>query len=98
LLISDAAEVYLNVKQVEMDERITFERQTEVKDNEPVILINKFNIKPEDVNKNCWRPGLGKQQYIPETKARIHFCTTTSWNRRQLCIHQLRSMGIYRAL
>ena len=40
------------LKPVEMDERVTLTAQTvEVKDNEPVILINKFNVKPEDLNK-----------------------------------------------
>jgi heme-degrading monooxygenase HmoA len=40
------------LKRVEMDERVTLTAQTEeVKDNEPVILINKLNVKPENVDK-----------------------------------------------
>jgi hypothetical protein len=39
------------LKSVEMDERVTFEEQAEEKDGMPVILINKFNVKPEDVAK-----------------------------------------------
>jgi quinol monooxygenase YgiN len=37
------------VKIVEMDETITLEKQLE-EDVGPVILINKFNLKPQDVN------------------------------------------------
>lgn len=40
------------LKRVEMDEKVTLAAQTEeVKDNEPVILINKLNVKPENVDK-----------------------------------------------
>jgi quinol monooxygenase YgiN len=37
------------VKIVEMDETITLEKQLE-EDVGPVILINKFNLNPQDVN------------------------------------------------
>jgi hypothetical protein len=36
-------------KLVEMDEKITLSKQMEEKNSGPVILINKFNVKPEDV-------------------------------------------------
>ena len=36
-------------KLVEMDEKITLSKQMEEKKHGPVILINKFNVKPEDV-------------------------------------------------
>jgi quinol monooxygenase YgiN len=41
------------LKRVEMDERVTTAAQAEEvkEDNEPVILINKFNVKPEEVDK-----------------------------------------------
>ena len=35
----------------EMDENVTLAAQLEEKDGRPVILINKFNVKPEDVDK-----------------------------------------------
>ncbi len=37
-------------KLVEMDEKITLSEQMEEKNVGPVILINKFNVKPEDVD------------------------------------------------
>ena len=37
------------VKILEMDETITLEKQLE-EDIGPVILINKFNLDPQDVN------------------------------------------------
>jgi heme-degrading monooxygenase HmoA len=38
------------VKLVEMDEKITLSDQMEEKNVGPVILINKFNVKPEEVD------------------------------------------------
>jgi hypothetical protein len=38
------------LKMVEMDENVTLAAQLEEKDRRPVILINKFNVKPEDVH------------------------------------------------
>jgi hypothetical protein len=37
------------LKQVEMDENVTLAAQLEEKDRRYVILINKFNVKPDDV-------------------------------------------------
>jgi len=37
------------IKVVEMDEKVTFSEQREEKNVGPVILINKFNVKPEGV-------------------------------------------------
>jgi hypothetical protein len=37
------------VKLVEMDEKITLSDQMEEKNVGPVILINKFNLQPEEV-------------------------------------------------
>jgi heme-degrading monooxygenase HmoA len=37
------------LKMIEMDENMTLAAQLEEKDGCPVILINKFNVKPEDV-------------------------------------------------
>jgi hypothetical protein len=37
------------VKLVEMDEKVTFSEQMEEKNVGPVILINKFHVKPEEV-------------------------------------------------
>jgi heme-degrading monooxygenase HmoA len=44
------------VKFVEMDDNVKFSSQLEERDIGPVILINKFNMKPEDVNEflNGW--------------------------------------------
>jgi heme-degrading monooxygenase HmoA len=41
------------LKRVEMDEKVTLAAQMEEvkEDNEPVILINKLNVKPENVDK-----------------------------------------------
>ena len=38
------------VKLVEMDDKITLSEQMEEEDIGPVILINKFNVKPEEVD------------------------------------------------
>jgi hypothetical protein len=38
------------LKMVEMDENITLAAQLEENDGRPLILINKFNVKPEDVD------------------------------------------------
>jgi hypothetical protein len=45
-------------KLVEMDEKITLSMQMEEKNIGPVILINKFNVKPEDVDgfPRAWVP------------------------------------------
>jgi hypothetical protein len=37
------------IKLIEMDENVTFSAQME-ENVSPVILINKFNVKPEDVD------------------------------------------------
>jgi heme-degrading monooxygenase HmoA len=38
------------LKMVEMDENVTLATQLEENDRRPVILINKFNVKPEDAD------------------------------------------------
>src|SRR5919199_2283919 len=38
------------LKMAEMDENVTLAAQWEEKDGRPVILINKFDVKPEDVD------------------------------------------------
>ena len=38
------------VKLVEMDDKITLSEQIEEENVSPVILINKFNVKPEEVD------------------------------------------------
>ena len=38
------------VKLVEMDDKITLSEQMEEENVGPVILINKFNVKPEEVD------------------------------------------------
>jgi hypothetical protein len=38
------------IKLIEMDEKVTFSEQMEEKNVGPVILINKFNVKPEEVD------------------------------------------------
>jgi heme-degrading monooxygenase HmoA len=38
------------IKLVEMDEKVTFSKQMEEKNVGPVIVINKFNVKPEEVD------------------------------------------------
>jgi heme-degrading monooxygenase HmoA len=45
------------LKMVEMDENVTLAAQLEEhSDGRPIILINKFNVKPEDVDQllNAW--------------------------------------------
>jgi heme-degrading monooxygenase HmoA len=53
------------MKLIEMDERITFSDQLE-EDVGPVVVISKFNIKPEDIDKflKSWASGakIMKQQ------------------------------------
>ena len=38
------------LKMVEMDENVTLAAQLEEEGGRPVILINRFNVKPEDVD------------------------------------------------
>jgi hypothetical protein len=38
------------LKMVEMDENVTLAAQSEERDGRPVILTNKLNVKPEDVD------------------------------------------------
>ena len=38
------------IKLIEMDEKVTFSSQME-ENTSPVILINKFNVNPEDVDR-----------------------------------------------
>jgi hypothetical protein len=38
------------IKLVEMTEKVTFSEQREEENVGTVILINKFNVKPEDVD------------------------------------------------
>ena len=38
------------VSLVEMDEKVTLLEQAELKNVSPVILVNKFNVKPEEVD------------------------------------------------
>jgi heme-degrading monooxygenase HmoA len=48
LLIKRSIDVML--KMTEMDEGVTLAKQLDEKDELPVILINKFNVKPEDAD------------------------------------------------
>jgi hypothetical protein len=58
------------VKLVEMDEKITLSEQMEEENVGPVILINKFNVKPEEVDQllTClWSKALyWWKNWIPE--------------------------------
>ena len=63
------------VKILEMDETITLEKQLE-EDIGPVILINKFNLDPQDVNQflKAWASDAENH----ETATWIHLNPTTS--------------------
>ena len=63
------------VKILEMDETITLEKQLE-EDIGPVILINKFNLDPQDVNQflKAW----ASDARYHETATWIHLNPTTS--------------------
>ena len=37
------------IKMVEMDEKVTLYDQMEEKNSDPLILINKFNVNPEEI-------------------------------------------------
>jgi hypothetical protein len=74
------------VKLVEMDEKVTFSEQMEEKNVGPVILINKFNVKPEEVEHflNAWeadatyfkqQPGFISAQLPAELVAAV--CSST---------------------
>ncbi|HEX6281570.1 MAG TPA: hypothetical protein VFZ67_05030 [Nitrososphaera sp.] len=65
------------LKPIEMDENVTLAAQLEEQKNgRSVILINKFNVKPEDVDQllNAWtadaglylkqKPGLSPHSFI----------------------------------
>ena len=87
------------LKMVEMDENVKLAAQLEEqKDSRgrPVILINKFNVKPEDVDQllKAW----GSRCSLSKAEARVHLNTASSWNWRELCVYQLRSMGVGGAL
>ena len=86
------------LKMVEMDENVTLAAQLEEQKDSmrSVILINKFNVKPEDVDQllRAW----AADGSLPEAEARVHFYAASSWHWRKLCVYQLRSMGVCRAL
>jgi hypothetical protein len=44
------------LKPIEMDKNVTLAAQLEQESDRPVILINNFNVKPEDVDNllNAW--------------------------------------------
>jgi hypothetical protein len=73
------------LKMVEMDENVTLAAQLGGQNDggRSVILINKFNVKSDDVSK---------------AEARLHIHPTSSWDWGKLCVYQLCSMGVCRPL
>ena len=86
------------LKMVEMDENVTLAAQLEEQKDSmrSVILINKFNVKPEDVDQ-LLRAWAADAAYLKQ-KPRVHFYAASSRHWRKLCVYQLRSMGVCRAL
>jgi hypothetical protein len=81
------------VKLVEMDEKVRLLTQME-EDVAPVILINKFSMKAEDVDEflRVWAASAGNH----EEATRMHFGTASPRNWRQFCIPQLCGLGVHR--
>ena len=74
-----------------MDEKVTLAKQLE-ENVSPVILINKFNVKPEEADQflDVWADDAAYFKNQPG----IHFCTTPSGYWRQRCIRQLCGLGV----
>ena len=84
------------LKPIEMDENVTLAVQLEEEEGgRPVILINKFNVKPEDLDQllNAW----AVDGSLPKAEARVHLFTASSGHWRKLRVYQLCSMGVCEA-
>jgi hypothetical protein len=75
----------------EMDERVTFQEQLQ-QDTGPVVLINRFNVAPEDAEKPLASLGRGCGLY--EAATGLHLHPTPPRHRRKHHLHQPRGMGI----
>ncbi len=66
-------------KLVEMDERVMFVRQMGEDDTGPVILINKFNVDPDEVDEFFQMlSGICRHWYSTKAATWIHICAATS--------------------
>jgi hypothetical protein len=83
------------VKLIEMDPKVTVFEQMNV-EGSAVILINTFNVDPEDVDRflNAWTADAA----VMKAAARIHFDAASSRHRWKQCVRQLCRMGIDRTL
>src|SRR5215472_6404932 len=61
-----------------MDEKLKLSTQIDSHAG-PVILINKFNVEPDQVDQFL-------KQWAVDSAIRNHFCTDSSWNCGLLCI------------
>ena len=64
-------------KLVEMDDQVTFVQQMDEDDTGPVILINKFNVVPDEVDEF-----LAAFAATDKVLKRSHICGATSWDCR----------------
>ena len=59
-------------KLVEMDEQVTFVEQMDEDDTGPVILINKFNVDPDEVDE--FLKAFAATDKVLKTATWIHIC------------------------
>lgn len=77
-------------KLIEMDEKVSLHAQMEQKGG-LVILINKFNVAPSEVDQLLWAEDAAFGVHKASTG--LHFYSTASRHWRQLRIRQLRGLG-----
>ena len=79
------------VKLREMDERTTYMQQLQ-EDSGPVVLMNQFNVAPEDVERflEAWADGRG----LHEEPARLHLDAATSRHSWKHHVHERGRVGV----
>ena len=80
------------LKMVETDENVTLAAQLEENSGRPVILINKFNVQPEDADQllKAWAADAA---YLKQKPGFISI-SASSWHWRKLRFYQLCGMGV----
>jgi hypothetical protein len=74
----------------EMDEHVTYRQQLQ-EDTGPIVLINQFNVAPEDGDRflEVWADGR-----LHEATARLHLDPTPPRHSRKHNLHQRGRLGI----
>jgi hypothetical protein len=75
----------------EMDTTVSYAHQLQDEQDEPIVLINQFNVAPEETESflDAWTDDAAFTR-----TTRLHLDPTTSRNRRQQHVHERRCVGI----